>query len=142
MNKNIYEVLDDLRAAKNKKDRIEVIRKNLSKTLVDVLVMTYHPFYQWKYDKMPEKYKKPDSLPGISFASLSTEIRRLYLFGVNSSLPEKRSEELFLQLLESLEPREAEVVIGIFQKDLGVKGLNLSFVKELFPGMFDGVSGG
>jgi hypothetical protein len=38
-------------------------------------------------------------------------------------------------MLESLEPREAEVVIGIFKKDQGVKGLNYKFVKDCFPDM-------
>jgi hypothetical protein len=37
--------------------------------------------------------------------------------------------------LESIEPREAEVVIGIFKKDQGVKGLDYKFVKEAFPNL-------
>jgi hypothetical protein len=37
--------------------------------------------------------------------------------------------------MESLEPREIEVVIGIFKKDLGVKGLTYKFVKEAFPNL-------
>ena len=49
------------------------------------------------------------------------------------SLTEKRRAELLLQILESIEPREAEVILGIFQKDLGVKGLDYKFVKEAFP---------
>jgi hypothetical protein len=48
--------------------------------------------------------------------------------------PRKRNE-LLLQLLESLEPREAEVVMGIFKKDQGVPGLSYDFVKEAFPNM-------
>jgi hypothetical protein len=36
-------------------------------------------------------------------------------------------------LIESIEPREAEVVGGILRKDLGVKGLTYKFVKEAFP---------
>jgi DNA-binding MarR family transcriptional regulator len=48
--------------------------------------------------------------------------------------PEKRTK-LLLELLEGLEPREAEVVIGIFQKNLGVKGLNYKFIKEAFPNL-------
>ena len=36
-------------------------------------------------------------------------------------LTTKRAEEILMVLLESLEPREADVVIGIFKKDLGVK---------------------
>jgi hypothetical protein len=47
----------------------------------------------------------------------------------------ERKNELLIQLLESLEPREAEVIIGIMKKDLGVKGLTYNFVKECFPNM-------
>jgi len=38
-----------------------------------------------------------------------------------------------MRYLMSLKSREAEVVIGILSKDLGVKGLNYKFVKEAFP---------
>jgi hypothetical protein len=50
-------------------------------------------------------------------------------------LTEKRRNELLIQILESIEPREAEVVLGIFQKDLHVKGLTYKFVKEAFPNL-------
>jgi hypothetical protein len=50
-------------------------------------------------------------------------------------LNEQRKNELLIQLLESLEPRESEVIIGIMRKDLGVKGLTYNFVKECFPNM-------
>ena len=48
--------------------------------------------------------------------------------------PRKR-HELLIQFLEGIEPREAEVVMGIFKKDQGVKGLTYNFVKEAFPQM-------
>jgi len=48
-------------------------------------------------------------------------------------ISKEKRKQLLLQLIESLEPREAEVVIGILSKDLGVKGLNYKFVKEAFP---------
>ena len=51
------------------------------------------------------------------------------------SLTPRKSEELLIQLLESIEPREAEVVMGIFRKDQGVKGLDYKFVKEAFPNL-------
>ena len=76
-------------------------------------------------------------LPGITYDSLSAQLRRLYMFREGDptaeSLTEKRRTEILLQLLEALEPREAEVILGIFQKDLGVKGLDYKFVKEAFP---------
>lgn len=136
--KNMYEVFDDFEKATTKKEKMAVIEKNLSKTLVDVLQLTYHPDIQWLITEMPTEYKIPtDSLPGLSRTQLSVEMRRLYLFrkgepAAEQLTPKKRTQ-LLLLMLECLEPREAEVVIGILQKDQGVKGLNYKFVKEAFP---------
>jgi len=136
--KNIYEVFDEFEAADSKKEKMAVIEKNLSQTLVQVLELTYHPGFEWLITEMPDNYKIPtDMLPGLSSTQLSVELRKLYLFrkgnpSAEQLTPEKRNQ-LLLQLLESMEPREAEVVIGIFQKDQGVKGLNYKFVKEAFP---------
>jgi hypothetical protein len=135
--KNIYEVFDEFEEAKNKKERMAVIERNLSKTLVDVLQFTFHPDCKWKIKEMPDNYRIPDTKPGISRCQLSTEIRKLYLFQEGhveaEKLSPRRQNELLILLLESLEPREAEVIIGIFQKDQGVKGLTYDFVKEAFP---------
>jgi hypothetical protein len=135
--KNIYEIFDEFEIATSKKEKLAVIEKNLSRTLIQVLELAFHPGYEWLIDEMPHEYKIPDTLPGISRCQLSTEIRKLYLFKKGDATAEKLSVEkrkqLLLQLIESLEPREAEVVIGILSKDLGVKGLNYKFVKEAFP---------
>jgi hypothetical protein len=137
--KNLYEVFDEFEEAKNKEQKLAVIEKNLSKTLVEVLTYTFHPDYQWLITEMPDSYKIPDTFPGISRCQLSTEIRKLYLFQKGNPSAEQLTSEkriqLLLQLLESIEPREAEVVIGMLSKDLGVKGLNYKFVKEAFPNL-------
>ena len=103
MRKNIYEVFDEFAKVDSKQDKINV----------------------------------PDTKPGISYASLDTELKRLYMFRVGNETAEKlspkRAEEILMVLLESLEPREADVVIGIFKKDLGVKGLTLKFIRENIP---------
>ena len=139
--KNIYEVFDEFEEAKNKKERMEVIGKNLSKTLVQVLELAFHPNHQWLITEMPDDYRIDvgNKLPGLASCNLSTEIRKLYLFQKGDASAEKLSEEkrkqLLLQLLEAIEPREAEVVMGILRKDLGVKGLDYKFVKEAFPNL-------
>ena len=139
--KNIYEIFDEFEEAKNKKDRMAVIEKNLSKALVQVLELAFHPDHKWLITEMPEAYRVPETnkIPGLSQCQLSTEIRKLYLFEKGNPsaevlTPQKR-EQLLLQLLESIEPREAEVVMGILKKDLGVKGLDYKFIKEAFPNL-------
>ena len=137
--KNIYEIFDEFEAVSSSKDRKAVLERNLNQTLVNVLLFTYHPDYQWLVKDFPTEYKIPDTLPGISTCQLSTELRKLYLFRKGDitaeTLSNRKRNELLIQMLESLEPREAEVVIGIFKKDQGVKGLNYKFVKDCFPDM-------
>lgn len=137
--KNMYEIFDEFENASSKAERIKVIQNNLSPTLVKVLEYAFHPGYKWTINALPDNYIIPDSLPGVSYAHMGTELRRIYLFQEGhpsaQNLTERRTNELLVQLLESLEPREAEVIIGIFNKDLGVKGLTYKFVKECFPNM-------
>ena len=138
--KSLYEVFDDFENAKSKKEKMSVIEKNLSQTLVDVFKLTYHPDIKWKVKELPENYKVPtDMLPGITYDSLNAQLRRIYIFQEGhptaETLSERRRSELLVQILESIEPREAEVLLGIFQKDLGVKGLDYKFVKEAFPNL-------
>jgi hypothetical protein len=138
MMKNMFQVFDEFEMAESKKERMAVIEKNLSKTLVQVLELAFHPGYQWLVKELPDNYQIPvANLPGLSPAQLSTQIRKLYLFQRNNPeaerLTPRKRLELLIQLLESLEPREAEVIMGIFNKDLGVRGLDYKFVKEAFP---------
>lgn len=137
--KNIYEVFDEFEEAESKTDKMKVIEKNLSQTLYQVLLLTFHPNYEWKLKDFPEDYKIGEIPVGMSHCQLSTEIRKLYLFQEghpsSANLTPRKQNELLLLLLESLEPREAEVVMGIFRKDQGVKGLTYKFVKEAFPNM-------
>ena len=135
--KNLYEVFDEFEKAKTKQQKVEVLRKNYSRTLEEVLILAFHPKAEWLVKEMPHTYKVPDTIPGVSYSSINAELRRFYLFQKGNpqaeALSVKRREEILVQILESLEPREAEVIIGIFQKDLGVKGLTYKFVKEAIP---------
>ena len=137
MRKNVYEVFDEFAKVDSKQDKINVLANNWTPTVKLVLQLAYRPEMQWKFKDYPERYKKPDTKPGISYASLDTELKRLYMFRVGNETAEKlttkRAEEILMVLLESLEPREADVVIGIFKKDLGVKGLTLKFIRENIP---------
>ena len=142
MNKRICEILDEFTNAPTKKDKIEVLSRNWENTgLRQTLRLTYDPNIKWLVEgKYPENYRVPDTKPGISYSNLYLELRRLWMFDAHNEkavqISEKRRNELLLQLLESLEPRESDVVIGIFRKDLKVKGLNHKFLSDNIPNFF------
>lgn len=136
--KSIYEIFDEFEIAESKKEKMKVIESNLSSLLVEVLRLTFHPSFQWKVKSFPENYIIDwNKSQGLSECQLNTELRKLYLFQVGNPTAEKltprKQNELLIQLLESLDPREAEVVMGIFKKDQGVDGLTYEFVKQAFP---------
>jgi hypothetical protein len=137
--KNIYEVFDEFETAKTKQQRMDIIGRNLSKVLTEVLQLGFHPEPKWYFDEIPDGFVIKDVPAGMSYAKLSTEMRKLYMFQkgneIADKLTDKKREQLLVELLQNLEPREAEVIMGIFRKDFGVKGLDYKFVKEAFPAM-------
>jgi hypothetical protein len=139
MAKNIYEIFDEFAAANTKQERLQVLRNNWTPTVMKVLQLAYHPDIKWKVKDKPKKYKTPDTLPGVSYSNINAELRRIYLFLEGNpsaeNLSEQKREELLLIMLESLEPREADVIMGIFKKDLGVKGLTYKFIRDNTEGV-------
>ena len=102
---------------------------------------TFNPKYQFFVeDTFPEDYIQPDTLLGLRISGIESEIRKAYLFlkgdQTAESLSEQKRHNLLLQLLESFEPKEAQIWFKMMQKDLQVEGLTESLVKEVFPELF------
>ena len=138
-NKNIYEIFDEFKQARNKAERIEVLRKNDIPVLRNVLIGTFHPGIKYTVKKIPE-FKSEDIPPGMAYSNMSEALNRIYLFVENNprtpaALTEKRKEEILIQILESLEKREAEVFAGILKRDQNVPYLTPGLINEVMPGL-------
>lgn len=137
--KNIYEVFDDFVKASTREEKINVLRSNSGYALDAILRGTFHPYIKYVFDEIPN-YKKSDDPPGLSYTSIHQELSRIYLFEENNpkvaaNLTLDRKKYLLIQMLESLEAREAEILAGMLMKRLPVKGLTYKLVQEAFPGM-------
>ena len=139
-NKNIYEVFNDFKSTKNKKDRIQVLQNNDTWALRQVLVGTFCPEVQFTISETP-KYKREENLPpGMAYNNMTQVMDKMYLFMKNNprtpaGLTEKRKNELLVQILESLEPKEADVFMGVLLKDQKVPYLTEALINEAFPGL-------
>jgi hypothetical protein len=138
--KNVYEVFDDFRKAKTKKDRIAVLKENETSALVNVLRGTFHPGAKFVIKEAPNWKKEVNIPPGMAYSNMSQALDKIYLFMENhprtpTALTEKRKKELLIQVLESLEPKEADVYMGIILKDQKVPHLTEALVNETFPGL-------
>lgn len=138
MQLGMYEILDDFKKATTRQAKIEVLRRNDCKMLQEVLYLTFTPHIQFFTTEYPSGYKPDlDAPKGMGHSHLGMEMRKMYLFikdhPASRNLTTAKRNELLRLLLESLEPREAEIVLCIFKKNLPAVDLNLSLVREAFP---------
>lgn len=137
--KNIYEVFNEFKMAPSKDTRISVLQSNDSWALRNVLMGAFHPDVKFFIKKAPN-YKKIDVPAGMSYNHMTDALSKVYLFmegnpKTPAALTEKRREELLIQMLESLEPQEADIYIAMMLKDLKVPYLTPKLVNEAFKGL-------
>lgn len=138
--KPLYVVFDEFKQAKTKTEKQNVLLKNYSFPLESVLRGTYNPNVKYTIEKVP--YYKPDidSPEGMGMSNIAFELKRAYLFEegnprIPPDLSEKRKNEILIQILESLEAKEAIVFMNMILKKDQAPGLDLSFMKETFPNL-------
>lgn len=137
MRKNLHEVFDELSKTESREDRVNVLKFNQSFALKSVLLGTFHPNVQFVIDEIPQ-YKKLDTPIGMGYSTIEQEIARAYLFEKNNprvspDLTMERRKHILTQILEALEPKEAEIYAGMLMKRLPVKGLTYDLVRDAFP---------
>lgn len=135
--KNIYEIFDEFEKAETDYDRVCVLRFNESWAMKNVLRGAFDPNVRFVIERVP--YYKPSDAPiAMGYTSITQELGRAYIFEdgnprVEPNLTYDRKEKILIQILESLEKREAEVFMNMIMKNLKVKNLDYRIVKEAFP---------
>ena len=135
MARSIPLIFEDVAAANSIKARKEVLLENESEPLKEILKYAFHPDIKFALPPGKPPYKTIGSPEEYNPTYLYPSIRKFYLYieGGHDGLTQLRREQLFVQMLESLHPKEAEVVIQIKDKKLNYRGLTYKLVKTTFP---------
>ena len=136
--KMIHEILNEVNTVTTDKEKIDALRKNYRNTLGFVLRGMFHPKIKYRYTEIPV-YTPLDSPKGFEYSTIDMEIERVYLFEQNnprrsSNLSDKRMTEIFIQILECLDAREAKVFTNMILKQ-PMAGLTYDLVVEAFPNL-------
>lgn len=94
--------------------------KNHTENIALKIMFQYAFIPEKKFD-LPEGDPpfKPDPAPiGMSPSIFTQEIRRWYIFTREKVIPKIRKEQLFIQLLESVHPSEAKLLLAIKDQKL------------------------
>jgi len=130
------EILTKVNNAKDKPKKIEVLKSNDSVPLRQILKGAFDPKIEWDLPAGTPPYKVNEAPAGTEHTTLYTEARKLWHFvkGADPKLSKTKKEMMFIQLLEGLHEKDAELMIAVKDKELNkkYKGLTDAVVKEAF----------
>ena len=114
--------------------RVAWLQQNDNPTLRVVIKGAFDPNIKWLLPEGNPPYKPNDLVDQQH--RLFTEARKFYLFveGGNPNLTQLRREALFIELLETLDPEDAKLILAIKDKTLPYPGVTVDIVNRAFPG--------
>lgn len=134
--KSIAWILDFTSKLPNDEEKVKCLQANDNTAIRTVLKYAYDPNIKWALPEGDPPYK-PCEYPHQE-NMLYQEIRRLYLFleGGNPNLKQVKRESMFIEVLQSVDPEDAKLLLSIKDKKLPYKGLNSKIVLRAFPGLY------
>jgi hypothetical protein len=128
------EIFEQIELAVSKEERISILQKNKSPALVEFFRLLYDT--NIVFDVEIPKYRPAIEPAGLNFTYLQNEVKKLYRYVKgdprSSVLTEKKKQDLLSVTLESLHKDEAELLVGLINKDIGIRHLNQNLVKEAY----------
>jgi len=133
----ISEILKIISGIKDPKQRQDALGTCASiKPLVQILMYMFHPDVVFNLPEGAPNFKKMPKAAD-SEGSLYRESRTLYLFikGQADNIPDLKRQTMFVQLLEALDPDDAELVLAMKEKRCPYKNITYDLVHNTFPGL-------
>ena len=131
---NVFEVLQKVSAAKKKAEKISILKQNDSTALRTVIQGCYHPGIKLDLPEGDPPYEACDTHNAPS--SLHRKWKDFgYFTGAHTKrLCKIKIERMFIQLLESIHPEDAKIVLQMKAKK-PFKGISSALVKEVYPNL-------
>ena len=133
----IHEIFELVSEQRTKAKRVEILKEYRDDSVTAVLIWNFDDRVKSAIPDGQVPYEPNDVPVGTDHTSLRREWKTLYHFikGGNDTLSSLRRESMFIQLLEGLHPKEAEIICLIKDKELEsvYPKITLDIVKEAFP---------
>jgi hypothetical protein len=132
----IHEVFELACKQRSKAKKVEILQEYRDDSITAVLIWNFDDTVESAIPAGQVPYKENEVPVGTDHTSLRREWRQLFHFvkGGNSTLSSLRRETMFIQMLEGLHPKEAEIICLVKDKRLtDVYKLTYDVVKEAYP---------
>lgn len=137
--KLISDIFKEVEKTKGRKDKIAKLQEyqnnnafmKILEAVCDVRVI-----FELPEGKPP--YEEPEDMVDNA-GGLYQELRKMYIFTKNSksaNIHTIKRERVFIEMLESIHPEDAKLMLGVKDKKLPYKGITSKLIEEAFPGRF------
>jgi hypothetical protein len=134
MRTTMYDILREISEIDNTADRAAAMQAHrYANAIKQVCEYTYNDNITWLLPEGIPPYR-PCEFVDVEGRFIA-ELRKLYLFveGGNPNLSKLRRESLFIQLIESIDPKDAKLILSMKEKKLPFKGITKKIAKQAFP---------
>ena len=142
----LSEILDRVHRAKNKADKIAILKEEECEALQQICQWAFNPTITSALPPGAPPYIENDAPEGTEHTLLRTEGNSLWHFVkvsgklADPNLQKTQMERMFVRLLEGLHKEEAKLLIAVKDKKLvynqktkeGIKGLSVPILQEAF----------
>lgn len=135
-NLQVFEILEKASKLKSRDERIEMLQQHKIMPLLDVLKGTFDNTIQWNLpDGTPPYTPNAEDAPSPSSLLKQHMNFKYFVKGLreSSSLPAVKRERMFIDMLESVSPQDASVVVSMINKKSPYRGITKKLVQDAFP---------
>ena len=132
----IHEILELVNEQRSKAKKIEILKEYETDALKSLFIWNFDPSVISMLPEGEVPYNRNEVPVGTDHTSLRREYKQLYHFvkGGNDQLSSLRRESMFIQILEGLHPKEAEILVLIKDGQLNKKyKVTRDTVEEAYP---------
>ena len=113
---------------------------NLTPELKTVLRYTFHKNIIFELPAGVPPYKPMETPGNWGHNRLPKELRKFQYFVTGSTLNSIKRESIFIEVLETVSPEEAKLVLMMKDKKLTYKGITRKLIEEALPEILQGES--
>jgi hypothetical protein len=130
---SVSEIFELVEKAPTKEQKIAELQKHGNEALLMIMQYALDRRVVWVLPPGEPPYRPSESLDQHSV--LWQNINKLFHYckGGNDNLPPAKREHLFIQLLESVEPKDAKLLLAMKAKTLPYKSITVELWNEAFP---------
>ena len=133
MKQYVFEVLEEMAKQRNKNDKVRVLKENETWALKDIIRGSMDTSIKWNLPEGEPPYTpSPAHMHPTNLTKQNAQIKYFVKGGPGDKMPKYKLENIFIGILEGVDPEDAKLVINMINKKK-IPGISKPVVEEAFP---------